>query len=246
MTRRVLAITLIGTDGGGKSEDIYGTTINMPGKYSYGVVLGDLSTRGVISLPQEQHDRYTQQVPSTRQTVHELRLRGTQSAAGDYRRIVGTSSRFNKPSGHRFETLLQPVQPQGNGRLNIRADDQSKRDEAWRSKYTEIIPWSEPPEETTVTQQTPSNSSSQNRSEAANRIQRPGMSQRPATGVKTASKIVSSFRATRSDNNLRRPVQNGVENYCSSDGHATTKVTGTCSCNSRSKCSTTSILSASK
>ncbi|KAK5073799.1 hypothetical protein LTR64_007063 [Lithohypha guttulata] len=42
----------------------------MPGKYSHSVVLADYSTRGLIVLPPDQHDKYLESAPKPQKKPH--------------------------------------------------------------------------------------------------------------------------------------------------------------------------------
>jgi len=57
----------------------------MPGKYSHSVVLADFSSRGVISLPDDQYIKYHNASPPLQKpSASQLRARGTRSAQASY------------------------------------------------------------------------------------------------------------------------------------------------------------------
>lgn len=64
----------------------------MPGRYSHSVVLADYSSRGIISLPPDQHSKYVNSAPPSHQPlVPQFRVRDTRSAQAVHRDLPGKS-----------------------------------------------------------------------------------------------------------------------------------------------------------
>lgn len=103
----------------------------MPGKYSHSLVIADYSTRGLISLPEDQRDHYlnTSARYNGARSVSEARLRGTQSAQGHRYRSPSLTSDVPAVGRSMGNATLHslPADKQNRNRFENSVDKQSNR-----------------------------------------------------------------------------------------------------------------------
>lgn len=120
----------------------------MPGRYSHSVVLADYSSRGVISLPDEQRAKYVTSSPQYQESsVAQPRARGTRSAQAVYSSPARSRERRDAPVSDRSQPSLATNVTISRPRVNVPIIDASRETTRQSKRYSqtyEQIPRSAP------------------------------------------------------------------------------------------------------
>lgn len=120
----------------------------MPGKYSHSVVLADYSSRGIISLPPDQHSKYVESMPlKSKPSVSQLRILGTRSAHAVYHDNRVRKSGRPSPLDQRYLASASPTPPPPKHCLDVIANENTSNDfnpMRYSRYYEQMMPKSTP------------------------------------------------------------------------------------------------------